>query len=72
MHLNVIFLDVTGFTGQIDCQIRRINSEVLFQLLQRDTAQIDVIPVVGGKEVLIPQRRFIVCQRIADSASFSP
>ena len=66
MHLDVVLLQVTGLAGQVDGQVRLVHTKVLLQLAQRNAAQIDVIEIVGGKEVFVPQGAVVICDRVAE------
>ena len=61
----MVFLHVRGVAGQVDGQVRLVHLEVLFQLAQGHAAQIDVVKIVGGKEVLVPQGAVVVGDGVA-------
>ena len=64
-HLNVVFLKVGGLTRQIDGKVGLVHLVVLLQLAQADAAQINVVVVVHGKEMLIAQRGVVVGDGVA-------
>ena len=64
-HLNVVFLKVGGLTRQVDGKVCLIHLVVLLQLTQTDAAQINVVVVVHGKEMLIAQRGVVVGDGVA-------
>ena len=65
-HLNVVFLKVGGLTRQIDGKVGLVHFVVLLQLTQADAAQINVVVVVHGKEMLITQRGVVVGDGVAE------
>ena len=64
--LDMVFLHIAGLAGQINRKIRFVDAEVFFQLAQRDAAQAKMVEIIGGKEVLVPQRRVVVRNRVAE------
>ena len=65
-HLNVVFLQIGGLAGQVDGQIGLVDLVVLLQLAQAHAAQIDVVIVIDGKEMLVPQGGVVVRNGIAE------
>src|SRR5699024_9453619 len=52
--------------GQIDGKVGPVDAEILLQLPQRHAAQIDVVEVVGGEEMGVPQSRVVVRDGVAE------
>ena len=65
-HLDVVFLQVGGLGRQVDGQVGLVDLVVLLQLAQADAAQVDVVVVVDGEKVLVPQRRVVVGDGVAE------
>ena len=65
-HLDVVFLKVRGLAGQIDGQVGLADLVVLLQLTQADAAQVDMVIVIDGKEVLVAQGGVVVGDGVAE------
>ena len=62
----MVFLQVGGLAGQVDRQIRLVHLVVLLQLAQADAAQVDVVVVVDGEEMLVTQSGVVVGNGVAE------
>ena len=65
-HLDVVFLEVGRLTRQINRQVGLIDLIVLLQLAQADAAQVDMVVIVDGEEVLIAQGGVVVGNGVAE------
>ena len=62
----MVFLKVGGLTRQINRQVGLVYLIVLLQLAQADAAQIDMVVIVDGEEVLIAQGGVVVGNGVAE------
>src|SRR5699024_8479553 len=65
-HLNVVFLQIGSFGGQVNSQVGFVDLVVLLQLAQAYTTQIDVVVVIDRKEMFVPQSRVVVRNGVAE------
>ena len=65
-HLDVVFLKVRGLGRQIDRKVGLVDLVIFFQLAQADPAEVDVVVIVDGEEMLVPQSGVVVGNRVAE------